>query len=203
MINGIMTLSGAWHKLRTDPILKFLVVALSFYGMSTFEGSMMSIRTVNALSHYTDWTVGHVHSGALGWVAMITFGSLYYMIPRLYGRKSMANMKLVDLHFWMATLGVVLYISSMWIAGVMQGLMWRATGADGTLTYSFVESVKATYPFYVIRLLGGLCFLGGVCVMAWNTFITVRGQKKVNPAVYMYSPDARDPALLGPASANA
>jgi cytochrome c oxidase cbb3-type subunit 1 len=203
MINGIMTLSGAWHKLRTDPILKFLVVALSFYGMSTFEGSMMSIRTVNALSHYTDWTVGHVHSGALGWVAMITFGSLYYMIPRLYGRKSMANMKLVDLHFWMATLGVVLYISSMWIAGVMQGLMWRATGADGTLTYSFVESVKATYPFYVIRLLGGLCFLGGVCVMAWNTFITVRGQKKVNPAVYMYSPDARDPALVGPASANA
>src|SRR5699024_8589053 len=147
MLNGIMTVSGAWHKLRTDPILKFLVVALSFYGMATFEGSMMSIRTVNALSHYTDWTVGHVHSGALGWVAMITFGSIYYMVPRLYGRKAMASMKLVDLHFWLATLGVVLYISSMWIAGVMQGLMWRATEADGTLTSSFVEGVKATYPF--------------------------------------------------------
>jgi cytochrome c oxidase cbb3-type subunit 1 len=195
MINGIMTLSGA--------ILKFLVVALSFYGMSTFEGSMMSIRTVNALSHYTDWTVGHVHSGALGWVAMITFGSLYYMIPRLYGRKSMANMKLVELHFWIATLGVVLYIASMWIAGVMQGLMWRATEADGTLTYSFVEAVKATYPFYTIRLMGGLLFLSGMCLMAYNTWLTVRGQTKVNPAVPLYSPDARDPKFIGPASATA
>lgn len=203
MINGILTLSGAWHKLRTDPILKFLVVALSFYGMSTFEGSMMSIRTVNALSHYTDWTIGHVHSGALGWVAMITFGSLYYMIPRLYGRKAMASMQLVSLHFWLATLGVVLYISSMWIAGVMQGLMWRATGADGTLTYSFVESVKATYPFYVIRMLGGLLFLGGMLVMAWNTWKTVKGQVKVNPVVPLYSPDARDPVFIGPASATA
>lgn len=203
MINGIMTVSGAWHKLRTDPILKFLVVALSFYGMSTFEGSMMSIRTVNALSHYTDWTIGHVHSGALGWVAMITFGSLYYMIPRLYGRTAMASMKLVEMHFWLATLGVVLYISAMWIAGVMQGLMWRATGVDGTLTYSFVEAVKATYPFYVIRMLGGLCFLSGVFVMAWNTWITIKGQTKVDPVVPLYSPDARDPALLGPASATA
>ncbi len=207
MINGIMTMSGAWHKLRTDPILKFLVVALSFYGMSTFEGSMMSIRTVNALSHYTDWTIGHVHSGALGWVAMITFGSLYYMIPRLYGRKEMASMSLVSLHFWLATLGVVLYISSMWIAGVMQGLMWRATGVDGTLTYSFVESVKATYPFYVIRMLGGLMFLSGMCIMGWNTWRTIQGQTKVNPVVPLYSPDARDPAYLGlghtPASAAA
>src|SRR5690554_881790 len=203
MINGIMTLSGAWHKLRTDPILKFLVVALSFYGMATFEGSMMSIRTVNALSHYTDWTVGHVHAGALGWVAMITFGSFYYMIPRLYGRSAMANMGLVSLHFWLATLGVVLYISSMWIAGVMQGLMWRATGADGTLTYSFVEAVKATYPFYVIRLVGGLCFLGGMCIMAWNTFITVRGQTHSNPVVPQFNPDARDPALRQPATATA
>ncbi|MBF6617399.1 MAG: cytochrome-c oxidase, cbb3-type subunit I [Candidimonas sp.] len=203
MINGIMTLSGAWHKLRTDPILKFLVVALSFYGMATFEGSMMSIRTVNALSHYTDWTVGHVHAGALGWVAMITFGSFYYMIPRLYGRSAMANMGLVSLHFWLATLGVVLYISSMWIAGVMQGLMWRATGADGTLTYSFVEAVKATYPFYVIRLVGGLCFLGGMCVMAWNTFITVRGQTHSNPVIPQFNPDARDPAMRQPATATA
>jgi cytochrome c oxidase cbb3-type subunit 1 len=164
---------------------------------------MMSIRTVNALSHYTDWTVGHVHSGALGWVAMITFGSLYYMIPRLYGRKSMANMKLVELHFWIATLGVVLYIASMWIAGVMQGLMWRATEADGTLTYSFVEAVKATYPFYTIRLMGGLLFLSGMCLMAYNTWLTVRGQTKVNPAVPLYSPDARDPKFIGPASATA
>jgi cytochrome c oxidase cbb3-type subunit 1 len=203
MINGIMTLSGAWHKLRTDPILKFLVVALSFYGMSTFEGSMMSIRTVNALSHYTDWTVGHVHSGALGWVAMITFGSFYYLIPRLYGRTQMAYPKLVELHFWIATLGVVLYIASMWIAGVMQGLMWRATSPDGTLTYSFVEAVKATYPFYAIRLLGGVLYLSGMCLMAWNTWATVRGQQKVNPVVPLRNPDARDPALVGPASATA
>jgi len=203
MINGIMTLSGAWHKLRTDPILKFLVTALSFYGMATFEGSMMSIRTVNALSHYTDWTIGHVHVGALGWVAMITFGSFYYMIPRLYGRRSMASMKQVELHFWLATIGVVLYISSMWVAGVMQGLMWRATGADGTLTYSFVEGVKASYPLYVIRLVGGLFFLGGMGLMAWNTYRTIKGQPKVDPAIYMYNPDSTDPALVGPAAAPA
>lgn len=164
---------------------------------------MMSIRTVNALSHYTDWTVGHVHSGALGWVAMITFGSFYYLIPRLYGRTEMAYPKLVELHFWVATLGVVLYIASMWIAGVMQGLMWRATSPDGTLTYSFVEAVKATYPFYAIRLLGGTLYLVGMCIMAWNTWATVRGQTKVNPVVPLRNPDARDPALVGPASATA
>ena len=200
MINGIMTVSGAWHKLRTDPILKFLVTGLSFYGMATFEGSMMSIRTVNALSHYTDWTIGHVHSGALGWVAMITFGSFYYMIPRLYGRTTMANPKLIELHFWLATIGVVLYIASMWVAGVMQGLMWRATGADGMLTYSFVEGVKATYPLYTIRFLGGLLFLGGMCVMAWNTWRTIKGQPSPNPVVYLYNPDSTDPSLVGPAS---
>lgn len=183
MVNGIMTLSGAWHKLRTDPILKFLVVALSFYGMATFEGSMMSIRTVNALSHYTDWTIGHVHSGALGWVAMISFGSLYYLIPRLYGRQSMYSTRAIELHFWVATLGVVLYIAAMWIAGVMQGLMWRATEADGTLTYTFVEAVKATYPFYGIRLLGGAMFLGGVFIMAWNTWMTVRRATPVDPPI--------------------
>ena len=154
MINGIMTLSGAWHKLRTDPILKFLIVSLSFYGMSTFEGPMMSIKTVNALSHYTDWTVGHVHSGALGWVAMISIGSLYYLLPRLFGRTEMYSVKAITLHFWITTIGIVLYIASMWIAGVMQGLMWRAVNDDGTLTYTFVESVKATYPYYVIRLDG-------------------------------------------------
>ncbi len=183
MINGIMTLSGAWHKLRTDPILKFLVVALSFYGMATFEGSMMSIKTVNALSHYTDWTIGHVHSGALGWVAMITIGSMYYMIPRLFGQQKMYSTRLIEVHFWIATIGVVLYIAAMWVAGVMQGLMWRATEADGTLTYSFVEAVKATYPFYIIRLLGGLCFLSGMLLMAFNVFKTIQGSKAVDAPI--------------------
>jgi cytochrome c oxidase cbb3-type subunit 1 len=177
MINGIMTLSGAWHKLRTDPILKFLVVSLSFYGMSTFEGPMMSIKTVNALSHYTDWTIGHVHSGALGWVGMVSVGSLYYLIPRLYGRTEMHSMKLVTLHFWVATIGIVLYIAAMWIAGVMQGLMWRAVNPDGTLTYAFVESVKATYPYYMVRLLGGTLYFSGMLIMAYNVFKTVAGQK--------------------------
>jgi cytochrome c oxidase cbb3-type subunit I len=174
MINGIMTLSGAWHKLRTDPILKFMIVSLSFYGMSTFEGPMMSIRTVNALSHYTDWTIGHVHSGALGWVAMITVGALYNMIPRLFGRSAMYSTRLIDVHFWTTTIGVVLYIASMWIAGVMQGLMWRAVNDDGTLTYSFVESLEATYPFYVVRLLGGALVLSGMLLMAYNVWKTAR-----------------------------
>src|SRR5512147_426517 len=175
MINGIMTLSGAWHKLRTDPILKFMIVSLSFYGMSTFEGPMMSIKTVNALSHYTDWTIGHVHSGALGWVAMVSFGCIYALIPRVFGQKQMYSMKAVTVHFWIATIGVVLYITSMWIAGVMQGLMWRAVNADGTLTYAFVESVKSTYPFYAIRLVGGVLFLAGMFVMAYNVVRTVSG----------------------------
>lgn len=177
MINGIMTLSGAWYKLRTDPILRFLIVSLSFYGMSTFEGPMMAIKTVNALSHYTDWTIGHVHSGALGWVAFISFGSLYYMIPRLFGMSEMYSKKLIEVHFWVATIGVVLYIASMWIAGVMQGLMWRAVNPDGTLTYSFVESVKASFPYYVIRLTGGSLFLFGMCLMAYNVARTVIGAK--------------------------
>ena len=180
MINGIMTLSGAWHKLRTDPVLKFMIVALSFYGMSTFEGPMMSIKTVNALSHYTDWTIGHVHSGALGWVAMMTIGSLYCMIPRLMGEKKMYSIKAIDIHFWTSTIGVVMYITSMWIAGVMQGLMWRAFNEDGTLTYSFIESLVATNPYYVIRLLGGLLFLSGMFFMAWNTWKTL-SNKEMKP----------------------
>ncbi|MFT7774116.1 cytochrome-c oxidase, cbb3-type subunit I [Roseateles sp.] len=177
MINGVMTLSGAWHKLRDDPILKFLIVALSFYGMSTFEGPMMSIKTVNALSHYTDWTVGHVHSGALGWVGLISMGSLYHLIPRMYGRTEMYSKRAIELHFWVATLGIVLYIAAMWIAGVMQGLMWRAVNPDGTLVYTFVESVKATWPFYVIRLGGGLLYLGGMLIMSWNVIKTVQAGK--------------------------
>jgi cytochrome c oxidase cbb3-type subunit 1 len=183
MINGIMTLSGAWHKLRDDPILKFLIVSLSFYGMSTFEGPMMSIKTVNSLSHYTDWTIGHVHSGALGWVAMVTIGSLYALIPKLFGRKEMHSVKLIDLHFWIATIGVVLYIASMWIAGVMEGLMWRAVNDDGTLTYSFVESLERVYPYYTVRLVGGLLFLSGMFLMAYNVWKTVAGAKPAEAAI--------------------
>jgi len=182
MINGIMTLSGAWHKLRTDPILKFLITSLSFYGMSTFEGPMMSVKTVNALSHYTEWTIGHVHSGALGWVAMISIGSLYYLIPRLFGREEMYSVKLINTHFWTATIGVVLYIVSMWIAGVAQGLMWRATNADGTLTYSFAQSVAAMYPFYTIRLVGGTLFFVGMLIMAYNVWKTIAAGRVVNDA---------------------
>jgi len=174
MINGIMTLSGAWHKLRDDPILKFLIVSLSFYGMATFEGPMMSIKTVNALSHYTDWTVGHVHAGALGWVGLMTMGSLYHLIPRMYGRTSMHSTRAIELHFWISTVGIVLYIAAMWIAGVMQGLMWRSVNPDGTLVYSFVEGVKATYPFYVVRLLGGLLYLVGMLLMTWNVVMTAK-----------------------------
>lgn len=173
MINGIMTLSGAWHKLRSDPILRFLVVSLSFYGMSTFEGPMMAIKTVNALSHYTDWTIGHVHSGALGWVAMITIGAVYYLVPRLFNQKGMYSVALINLHFWLATIGTVLYIVAMWISGVMQGLMWRAVNDDGTLTYTFVESLQKSYPFYTIRFVGGLVFLSGMLLMAYNTYKTV------------------------------
>ena len=162
MLNGIMTLSGAWHKLRDDPILRFLIVSLSFYGMSTFEGPMMSIKTVNALSHYTDWGIGHVHSGALGWVGLVTMGAMYHLIPRMYGRKQMFSVKAIEVHFWIATLGIVLYIASMWIAGVMQGMMWRAVNPDGTLVYTFVEGVKATYPYYIVRLIGGILYLSGM-----------------------------------------
>ena len=173
MINGIMTLSGAWHKLRTDPVLKFLIVSLSFFGMSTFEGPMMSIKTVNALSHYTDWTVGHVHSGALGWVAMVSIGAIYALIPWVFNKQGMYSEKLINTHFWISTIGVVLYIAAMWIAGVMQGLMWRAVNADGTLTYSFIESLEATYPFYFVRLLGGVLFLLGMFIMLYNVIKTV------------------------------
>ncbi len=174
MINGIMTLSGAWDKLRTDPILRFLVVSLSFYGMSTFEGPMMSIRTVNALSHYTDWTIGHVHSGALGWVAMISIGAMYHLIPILFGKTRMYSTGLINTHFWMSTIGTVLYIVSMWVNGILQGLMWRAYNQDGTLTYSFVEAVAASYPGYVVRFIGGSIFFSGMLIMAYNVYMTSR-----------------------------
>jgi cytochrome c oxidase cbb3-type subunit 1 len=183
MINGIMTLSGAWHKLRDDPILKFLIVSLSFYGMSTFEGPMMAIKTVNALSHYTDWTIGHVHSGALGWVGLVSIGSIYFLIPRLFGRPQMHSVRLINVHFWVATIGIVLYIAAMWIAGVMQGLMWRAIGDDGTLTYTFVESVKATYPFYAIRLLGGVLYFCGMLIMVYNVAKTIAGSTAFDASI--------------------
>ena len=182
MINGIMTLSGAWDKLRTDPVMRFMIVALSFYGMSTFEGPMMSLKEVNALSHYTDWTVGHVHSGALGWVAMISFGSLYHMMPKLWDTK-IYSQKLVEWHFWLATIGIVLYIVAMWISGITQGLMWRAFDEFGNLQYSFIESVAAMHPFYVMRAVGGMFFLTGAVLMAFNMFMTIRQGKREAAAI--------------------
>jgi cytochrome c oxidase cbb3-type subunit I len=185
MINGLMTLSGAWDKLRTDPALRFSVTAVAFYGMATFEGPVMSIRQVNALSHYTDWTIGHVHSGALGWNAFITFGMLYYIVPVLWKRERLYSLKLVSLHFWIATLGILLYITAMWVSGIMQGLMWRAYDHLGFLQYSFVETVEAMHPFYVIRALGGILFLIGALLMAYNLWRTARG-------------DLRDEVILQP-----
>jgi len=187
MINGLMTLSGAWDKLRTDPGLRFSVAAVGFYGMSTFEGPVMSIKAVNSLSHYTDWTIGHVHSGALGWVAFIVFGTLYYMIPKLWNRP-LYSQRLVGWHFWIATLGIVFYITSMWVSGVMQGLMWRAYDELGFLQYSFVETVAAMKPFYVIRFLGGVLFVAGSLIMVFNIWRTLAGPQA-----------AAAPARLAPA----
>jgi cytochrome c oxidase cbb3-type subunit 1 len=174
MINGLLTLSGAWDKLRTDPVLRMLVVSVAFYGMSTFEGPAMSIKTVNALSHYTDWTVGHVHSGALGWVAFVSFGALYCMIPWLWNKREVYSIRLVNWHFWIATLGIVLYITSMWVSGILQGLMWRSYTPQGYLEYSFIETVAAMHPFYVIRALGGVLFLTGYLLMIYNIWMTIR-----------------------------
>jgi cytochrome c oxidase cbb3-type subunit I len=175
MINGVMTLSGAWHKLREDPVLRFMIISLAFYGMSTFEGPMMSIKSVNALSHYTDWTIGHVHSGALGWNGFITFGCLYYLVPKLWGRAELYSMRLVNVHLWVATIGIVLYIAAMWVSGIMQGLMWRTYDDMGFLQYSFVETVQAMHPFYIIRMLGGVLYLSGALIMVYNFWRTIRG----------------------------
>jgi cytochrome c oxidase cbb3-type subunit 1 len=175
MINGLMTLSGAWHKLRTDPVLKFLVTSVAFYGMSTFEGPVMSIRAVNSLSHYTDWTIGHVHSGALGWVAFVSFGAVYFLVPRLWKRERLYSVRLVNVHFWVATIGIVFYITSMWVSGIMQGLMWRTYDSLGFLEYSFVETVDAMHPYYLIRALGGILFLIGSLIMVYNLWQTGRG----------------------------
>ncbi|WP_442970623.1 cytochrome-c oxidase, cbb3-type subunit I [Roseomonas sp. USHLN139] len=182
MINGLMTLSGAWDKLRTDPGLRFSVAAVGFYAMATFEGPVMSIKAVNALSHYTDWTIGHVHSGALGWNGFITFGALYWLVPRLWGKTELYSKKLAEWHFWIATLGIVLYITAMWVSGIMQGLMWRSYDALGFLQYSFVETVAAMHPYYVIRMLGGVLYLSGALLMAYNLWRTVRPAPAALPA---------------------
>ncbi len=179
MINGIMTLSGAWDKLRTDPVLRFLVASVAFYGMSTFEGPLMSVKAVNALSHYTDWTIGHVHSGALGWVAFVSFGAIYFLVPVLWKRSQLYSMRLVSMHFWVATIGIVLYITAMWVSGIMQGLMWRAYDSLGFLQYAFVESVAAMHPFYVIRAMGGLLFVIGSLIMVYNLWRTAKGDVRV------------------------
>jgi len=170
--NGLMTFNGSWHRLRTDPAARFMVLALAFYAASTFEGSMMAIKSVNALSHYTDWTIAHVHSGSIGWVAMITIGSLYAMAPRALGRPAMHSQRAMDLHFWLHTIGLLLYVAAMWAAGVTEGLMWRTTGPDGALTYGFLESLIAIKPYYWIRLAGGLFVVSGMALMAWNLWHT-------------------------------
>jgi cytochrome c oxidase cbb3-type subunit 1 len=182
MINGLMTLSGAWDKLRTDPVIRLLVVSVAFYGMSTFEGPVMSIKAVNSLSHYTDWTIGHVHSGALGWVAMVSFGAIYCLVPWLWGRRGLYSMRLVEWHFWTSTLGILLYITAMWVSGITQGLMWRAYDKLGFLQYSFIETVEAMRPYYMIRAVGGMLFVLGSLIMAYNIWRTVRGDESADTA---------------------
>ncbi|MCW2362150.1 MULTISPECIES: cytochrome-c oxidase, cbb3-type subunit I [Sphingobium] len=179
MINGLMTLNGAWDKVRTDPIIRMMVMALAFYGMSTFEGPMLSIKSVNSLSHYTDWTIGHVHSGALGWNGMITFAAIYYLTPRLWGRTRLYSLRMVNWHFWLATVGIVFYASAMWVAGIMQGLMWREYGADGYLVYAFSDTVRAMFPMYVLRAFGGLLYLSGAVCMTINVWRTILGHQRV------------------------
>ena len=188
MINGLMTLSGAWDKLRTDPVVRMLVVALAFYGMATFEGPVMSIRTVNALSHYTDWGIGHVHSGSLGWVGFISFGALYCMVPWLWRRERLYSDRLVEWHFWISTLGILLYITSMWVSGIMEGLMWRAYTPDGFLAYSFVQTVEAKHVEFVVRALGGLMYLSGTVIMAYNLWRTIRGDVRQSEAALAVKP---------------
>jgi cytochrome c oxidase cbb3-type subunit 1 len=178
MINGLMTLSGAWDKIRTDPIIRMMVAALAFYGMSTFEGPVMSIKAVNSLSHYTDWTIGHVHSGALGWVGLISFAAIYHMVPKLWGRQRLYSLRMITWHFWLATLGIVVYAAVMWVSGVMQGLMWREYDDQGFLVYSFAETVQAMHPYYVMRAIGGLLYLAGALLMAFNITMTILGYQR-------------------------
>ncbi len=196
MLNGLLTLRGAWHKVRTDPILKMFAVGLTFYGMSTFEGPMMALRTVNSLSHFTNWTIGHVHSGALGWVGLTCFGTLYYMIPRLW-HTELYSRRLADVHFWLATLGIVLYITPMWVSGVTQGLMWRAANPDGSLTYTFIETVAAIQVYDAIRVSGGVLYLTGMFVMLYNVWRTVAQGTSEVPEPSRTPPDAELSAVAG------
>ncbi|PPJ46526.1 cytochrome-c oxidase, cbb3-type subunit I [Rhizobium sp. KAs_5_22] len=195
MINGLMTLSGAWDKIRTDPIIRMMVIAIAFYGMSTFEGPMMSIKSVNSLSHYTDWTIGHVHSGALGWVGMITFGAVYYLTPKLWNRNRLYSLRLVNWHFWLATLGIVVYAAVLWVAGIQQGLMWREYDEQGFLVYSFAESVAAMFPYYVLRAVGGAMYLVGGLIMAYNVLMTILGYERQEAPI----PGSVVPAAAQPA----
>ena len=188
MINGLMTLSGAWDKLRTDPVLRMLVVSVAFYGMATFEGPVMSIKVVNSLSHYTYWTIGHVHSGALGWVGFVSFGAIYCLVPWLWNRRELYSLKLVNWHFWISTIGIVFYISAMWVSGILQGLMWRDYTGLGFLEYSFIETVEAMHPFYVVRAMGGALFLVGALIMAFNLWMTVRAGASEAPSKMTLQP---------------
>jgi cytochrome c oxidase cbb3-type subunit 1 len=211
MINGLMTLNGAWDKIRTDPIIRMMVAALAFYGMATFEGPMMSIKAVNSLSHYTEWTVGHVHAGALGWNGMITFAAIYYLAPRLWGRTRLYSLRMINWHFWLATVGIVFYAAAMWVAGIMQGLMWREYGADGYLVYAFSEVVSAMFPMYVVRSVGGLLYLAGFLIMVFNIWMTVKGRLRdekpltdaaFNPAADRPLPAKATPVRAAPQPAN-
>jgi cytochrome c oxidase cbb3-type subunit 1 len=202
MINGLMTLNGAWDKVRTDPIIRMMVMALAFYGMSTFEGPMLSIKSVNSLSHYTDWTIGHVHSGALGWNGMITFACVYFLVPRLWKRERMYSLRMINWHFWLATIGIVFYAASMWVAGIMQGLMWREYGPDGYLVWSFADSVAAMFPMYVMRAAGGLMYLGGALIMSYNIWMTLAGKQRVEKPLNdaAYDPEADRPIVNQPSA---
>jgi len=201
MINGLMTLNGAWDKIRTDPIIRMMVMALAFYGMSTFEGPMLSIKSVNSLSHYTDWTIGHVHSGALGWNGMITFAAVYFLVPRLWKRERLYSLRMVNWHFWLATVGIVFYAASMWVAGITQGLMWREYGIDGYLVNSFVDTVAALHPMYLLRAFGGLLYLSGAFVMVFNVWMTIAGKQRTEGAMTEtpYDEQADRPAVATPA----
>jgi len=204
MINGLMTLNGAWDKVRTDPIIRMMVMALAFYGMSTFEGPMMSIKSVNSLSHYTDWTIGHVHSGALGWNGMITFATLYYLAPRLWGRTRLYSLRMVNWHFWLATIGIVFYAASMWVAGITQGLMWREYGADGYLVNTFADTVAALHPMFALRAFGGLLYLAGAVIMVINIWATILGKLREEAPMRDAAYDAAaDRPILAPIPAPA
>lgn len=201
MINGLMTLNGAWDKIRTDPIIRMMVMALAFYGMSTFEGPMLSIKAVNSLSHYTDWTIGHVHSGALGWNGMITFASIYYLVPRLWGKPRLYSLRMVNWHFWLSTIGIVFYAAAMWVAGIMQGLMWREYGSDGYLVYAFSEVVSAMFPMYLIRAAGGLMYLSGALIMVFNVWMTIADKQRQEKPMTETPYDASADRPLATASA--